>query len=52
MSLIFQNWKEAGTYVMLLLVYFVRDCVFSGSQAGGGVRVGVALCDLWVLCQR
>ncbi len=40
-----------GTYVVLLLVYLVGDCVFGGSETGGGVRIGVALCDLYALCQ-
>ena len=35
-----------GTYVVLLLVYFVGECVFGGSETGGGARIGVALCDL------
>ncbi len=34
------------TYVVLLLVYLVGDCVFGGSETGGGVRIGVALGDL------
>lgn len=34
-----------GTYVVLLLIDLVRNCVFGGLGTGGEARVGVALCD-------
>ena len=40
---------DEGTYVVLLLVYLVRDRILGSSETGGGTRVGVAFCNLWVV---
>ena len=44
--------KDEETYIVLLLVSLVSKSVFGRGKTRGGVRVGVALCNLCRWGQR